>query len=170
MKDKISLDSPIRTLIVKVLSLVGSSSYILGRTKKEDLLFKDLLQIGCDFYELLEVYANSNAFTQNNISSILDSVKTFETITKLSNKELRRMIPHWTASKQHTASIEDVCCEVKEHIRDKSCGAFIYNSNIGRKGKKTYNDVYVLLISEQITFLFDINRRKSYKIFISDGS
>lgn len=170
MTDKLSLNSPIRTLIIKVLTLTGNSAYLLGRTKKEDLLFKDLLRLGCDFYELLEVYAACDAFTLNNITCILNSVETFESMSELSDKDLRKMIPHWTASKHHTASIEEACREVKKHIEEKNCGAFVYNSNIGSKNKKAYNDVYVLLISEQSTFFFDINRRKSYKILISERS
>ena len=170
MTDKLSLNAPIRSLLIKILSLTGNSAYILGRTKKEDLFFKDLLQLGCDFFELLEVYSNINAFTENNITCILNNVQTFEITTNLSDKELRKMIPHWTASKHHTSSIEDVCREVKKHICEKSSGAFIYNSNISSKSRKAYNDIYVLLISEQSSFFFDINRRKSYKILISDGS
>ena len=170
MTDKLSLNSPIRTLIIKVLTLTGSSAYLLGRTTKEDLLFKDLLRLGCDFYELLEVYATCNAFTLNSINCILNSIEIFEIISGLSDKDLRKMIPHWTASKHHTASIEEVCREVKEHIEEKNCGAFIYNSNMNTKSKKGYNDIYLLLISDQSIFFFDINRRKSYKILISDGS
>lgn len=170
MTDKLSLNSPIRTLLIKVLNLNGRSAYILGRTKKEDLLFKDLLSVGCDFYELMEIFANCNAFSTNAVTCILENVPGFESISTLSDKELRKMIPHWTASKHHTASIEDVCSEVKEHIEGKSYGAFVYNSNMNTKSKKSYNDIYVLLISEQNIFFFDINRRKSYKILISDGS
>ena len=146
------------------------SAYVLGRTKKEDPFFKDLLSLGCDFFELLEIYANCNEFTTNNIDCILNNVQVFENITNLSDKELRKMIPHWTASKHHTASIEDVCREVKELIEGNSCGAFVYNSNMNTKSKKRYNDIYLLLISEQNIFFFDINRRKSYKILISDRS
>lgn len=170
MTDKLSLNSPIKTLIIKVLTLSGNSAYVLGRTKKEDLFFKDLLSLGCDFFELLEIYANCNQFTTNNIDCILNNVQVFENITNLSDKELRKMIPHWTASKHHTASIEDVCREVKELIEGNSCGAFVYNSNMNTKSKKRYNDIYLLLISMQNIFFFDINRRKSYKILISDGS
>ena len=36
--------------------------------------------------------------------------------------------------------------------------------NLNSKNKKTYNDIYVLLISKQNTFFFDINRKKAYKI------
>ena len=51
--DKIELATPLRTIIVKVLSHNPKMLTVFGRTKEKDLFFKDLLTIGCDFYELL---------------------------------------------------------------------------------------------------------------------
>ena len=77
------------------------------------------------------------------------------------------MIPHWSSSKYHTATIKDICQELKKHIESDSNGTFVYNSN-NSKNKKVYNDTYILLISDSNKFFFDINRKKSYKI-INDG-
>ena len=65
--EKIELRTPFRTVIVKVLSFEPQALPVLGRTEKEDIFFKDLLKIGCDFYELLELFANCDAITKKNI-------------------------------------------------------------------------------------------------------
>lgn len=163
MEDYLSLNSPIKMLLVKIFK---SSLCILGRTEKKDELFKDFLLLGCDFFELLEIYSKCDGFTECNIECIANNVENPETITGLSDKELRKVIPHWSASKHHTASIEEVCLDVKEKITQKKRGAFVYNSNLNSKSKKVYNDIYVLLISKQNTFFFDINRKKAYKILL----
>ena len=161
MEDYLSLNCPIKMLLVKIYK---SSLCILGRTEKKDELFKDFLLLGCDFFEILEIYSECDGFTEYNIECISNNVENSEAITSLSDKELRKIIPHWSASKHHTASIEEVCHDVRKNITQKNCGAFSYNSNLNSKNKNTYNDIYILLISKQNTFFFDINRKKAYKI------
>ncbi len=164
MNSQLNLNTPIRTLIVKILSYDPEITTIFGRNKETDLFFQDLLTIGCDFYELLELFVNCDAVTKNSIACIVDNVPETQTIKDFSETEFRRMIPHWTASKHHTASIDDVCRELKEHIKENSSGTFVYNSNLNVKSKKTYNDTYVLIISDSEKFFFDINRRKAFRI------
>ena len=53
--DKIELGTPFRTVIIKILSCNPKMLSVFGRTKEKDLFFKDLLTIGCDFYEVLEI-------------------------------------------------------------------------------------------------------------------
>lgn len=170
MNSKLNLNAPIRTLFVEILSHDYEASGIFGRTKEEDPFFKDLLTIGFDFYELLDFFANRDALTKSLVSCITDNVQDCQTITDITEKGLRKMIPHWTASKHHTATIENVCSEIKEHIEEKHFGAFVYNSNMNTKNKKAYNDTYILMISEKGMFFFDTNRRKSYKILTPDRS
>ena len=157
--DKIELGTPFRTVIIKILSCNPKMLSVFGRTKEKDLFFKDLLTIGCDFYELLELFANCEAINNESINCIVENVPNVE--------EIRRMIPHWSSSKYHTATIKDICQELKMHIESDSNGTFVYNSN-NSKNKKVYNDTYILLISDSNKFFFDINRKKSYKI-INDG-
>lgn len=162
--DKIDLGTPIRTIIVKVLSHNPKMLSVFGRTKEKDLLFKDLLTIGCDFYELLELYVNCEAISEKNINCILENIPTAKNITDHSEKGIRKMIPHWSSSKYHTAAIEAVCNEIKHHIETDSEGTFVYNSNANAPNRKAYNDTYILLIADSQKLFFDINRKKAYKI------
>jgi len=162
--EKMELSAPVRTIIVKVLSYDPEILSVFGRTKEKDLFFKDLLTVGCDFYEILELFANCEAINRKNVTCIVENIPATKVITDYSEKGIRRMIPHWSPSKYHTATIEDVCNDLKQHIENDSEGTFIYNSNANLKNKKTYNDTYILLIAASNKFFFDINRKKSYKI------
>lgn len=162
--DRIDLGTPFRTIIVKVLSHNPKMLSVFGRTKEKDLFFKDLLTIGCDFYELLELFANCEAISKNNITCIVENIPTTKKITDYSEKGIRKMIPHWSSSKYHTATIEDVCNDIKHHIECDLEGAFIYYSNDNTQSKRYYNDTYILLIIDSQKFFFDINRKKTYKI------
>lgn len=166
--EKIELDAPFRTIIIKVLSFETKNSQIFGRTGKEDVFFKYLLTIGCDFYELLELFANCDAVNGKNIKCIIENVPSAKTITDCSEKGLRQMIPHWSSSKYHTATINEICNELEKHIESNTEGAFVYNSNANTINTRAYNDVYVLLIYNARNFFFDINRKKAYEI-ISNG-
>lgn len=161
---KIELRTPFRTVIVKVLSFEPQALPVLGRTEKEDIFFKDLLKIGCDFYELLELFANCDAITKKNINCIMENMPLSKKITDCSEKGLRQMIPHWSSSRYHSATIKEICNELKTHIENNTEGLFVYNSNANIQSKKAYNDVYILLIMESKKFFFDINRKKTYEI------
>ena len=168
--DKIELATPLRTIIVKVLSPNPKMLTVFGRTKEKDLFFKDLLTIGCDFYELLELFANCEAICEKNINCIVENTPTAKKVTDYSEKGIRRMISHWTSSKYHTATIEDVCKEIKQYIENDSDGAFVYNSNANTPNRKAYNDMYILIIADFEKFFFDINRKKTYRIIDEKGA
>lgn len=167
--DRINLGTPFRTIIVKVLSHNPKMLSVFGRTKEKDLFFKDLLTIGCDFYELLELFANCEAISERNISCIIDNIPNAKTIMNYSEKGIRRMIPHWSSSKYHTATIEDVCNDIKHHIESDLEGVFVYNSNANSQSKRNYNDTYILIVANTSKFFFDINRKKAYKIINDSG-
>ena len=164
MDSNLDLNVPIRTVIVKILSYDPEITTIFGRSKDNDLFFQDLLTIGCDFYELLDLFIGCDAVTKNSVACIVDNVPNAEIIKDFSEKELRRMIPHWTSSPYHTASIDDVCRELKEHIEKNSSGTYVYNSNLNNRNKKAYNDTYVLILAGSDKFFFDINRKKAFRI------
>lgn len=164
MDTKLSIDIPFRTVIVKILDDTPENSGVFGRTKEKDYFFRDLLTVGFDFYELLELFINCEAVTKHSVACIIDNVPDAEVIKELSEKELRRMIPHWSSSRYHTASIGDVCRELKERIESGISGTFVYNSNSGGNARRAYNDTYVLILTDSGRFFFDINRKKAFRI------
>lgn len=149
---EIKLITPFRTVITEILSYDLKTFSVFGRTKKEDHFFEDLLKIGCDFYEILELFANCNAIDAGNIAYILKNVPTAKTVTGCSRNQLRQMIPHWYNFKQNRLTINDLCEELKSHIENHSDGIYVYNSNANIKKQKSYNDVYALLIAKSDCF------------------
>lgn len=161
----LSLNAPVRTFVIKVLSYDPEVSTLFGRSKESDCFFQDLLTIGCDFYELLNLFINCDAVTKHSIAGIIDNIPSTERIVNFSEKELRKMIPHWTGSKYHTAPIDAILNEIKTHIEQSESGSFVYNSNLNTK-KNAYNDLYLLIITDAEKLFFDINRKKAFRLGI----
>lgn len=168
MDGKLNLDAPIRSIIVRILSCDCEEACLFGRSSQSDHFFGDLLSVGCDFYDTLELFANCNAVNEKNVDCILDRIPDYKTEEGFSDNAFRKMIPHWTASRYRSASIKDICRELKEHTENGSDGVFVYNSNLNTKDKKVYNDTYILIIRNSKAFFFDINRKKTYKIGPTD--
>ncbi len=168
--EKIELVTPFHTIIVKVLSFEPKNTPVLGRNAREDVFFGDLLKLGCDFYELLELFSNCEAINGENINNILENIPSRRIKTQCTDKGLRQMIPHWSSSKYHSATINEICSELKKHIESNSQGVFLYNSNTKTQNKRLYNDVYILLINKSQKYFFDINRKKMYEIIDSGVS
>ncbi len=163
MIKKLCLDSTIRAFIVNVLATDTKEQPLFGRTSETDNFFKDLLSVGCDFYDLLELFINCDAITKHATACIVENVPSPVNINDFSNQTIRKMVPHWTSSPHRDTSVADVCNELREVIRLEKSGTFVYN-NKGTKQRRTYNDLYLLIISDNDKYFFDINRRKAFRI------
>lgn len=168
MQNKIELHVPVKSIILKVLAREPDDPPIFGRFEDRDDFFRDLVTLGFDFYELLELYLNANALTEASVLSVVQNLPASDEINRLSKSQIRRMIPHWTSSPYHTATIDAVCEEISSHIKNRDNGVFVYNSNLNEKRPSAHNDVYILIIKELEKVLVDIRRRKTFKIFFNE--
>lgn len=164
MNGKLNLDAPAKSLIVKILSGDCKSEHRFGRSEEDDNFFCDLMYIGCDFYDILAVFASCDAIDPKNLKCITKNIPSFLPVDIHSDKQIRKMIPHWTSSRYHTSSIETICDELKQHVQNKDEGVYIYNSNLNTKDKRAYNDMYILISRESDSFFFDINRKKAFRL------
>ena len=164
MNSNLNLDAPIRSMIVKILSDDCKMGHRFGRSEENDTLFCDLMYIGCDFYDTLAIFASCDAISQQNFKCIANNIPSLLSVDVSSDKEIRKMIPHWTSSRYHTASIEDICDRLKQHIQNRDDGVFIYNSNLNTKDKRAYNDMYILIGRNPESYFFDINRKKAFRL------
>lgn len=171
MQHKIDLHVPMRNIILKILAREPDDPPIFGHFEDRDDFFRDLVTLGFDFYELLELYLNANALTEATVSSVVQNLPPSDKISRLSRSQIRRMVPHWTSSPYHTATINIVCEEISNHITNRDNGVFVYNSNLNEKRPSAHNDIYILIITELEKVLVDIRRRKTFKIsFNEEGS
>lgn len=65
---------------------------------------------------------------------------------------------------EYAASISEVCSDLKELVKNNVSGTFVYISNLNLTNKKAHNDTYILIISENAKYFFDINRRKTFRL------
>lgn len=157
----INLFTPIQDVIRYLLECDRSEIQLFNNNENLTSLFLDLVKIGCDFFELLRIFCLSN----NNFS-LLDGGKICESlhcprqICVPHEKNLRKMIPHWTASKYHSAPVEVVIQEILAHIMRKDLGNYVYHSNRNPKNMKAANDIYVLFVMKSGSIFIDLNRRK----------
>ncbi|MGN1442720.1 MAG: hypothetical protein ACI4XE_02620 [Acutalibacteraceae bacterium] len=164
MNGKLNLDAPIKNMIVRILSGNCRSEHRFGRTEEHDTFFCDLMYIGCDFYDTLAVFASCDAIDKESFQCITENIPSFLSVDVHSDKDIRKMIPHWTSSRYRTASVEELCSQLKQHVTNRDDGVFIYNSNLNTKDKRAYNDMYILISRKDESFFFDINRKKSFKL------
>lgn len=164
MNGKLNLDAPIKSMIVRILSDDCKTNHRFGRSEENDSLFCDLMYIGCDFYDTLAIFASCDAISQQNFMCITNNIPSVLSVDVSSDKEIRKMIPHWTSSRYRTASIEDICIQLKQHVKNRDNGVFIYNSNLNTKDRRAYNDMYILISRNTESYFFDINRKKAFRL------
>lgn len=154
--DRISLDMPLRSFI-KLLLLKQSQEDERNHWKMASL-FKGLLSVGCDYYELLNLYLDF-PLTESDGDMLAKHAPIPAHIFPISQRKIRLALPHWTPSRYHTASITDVVEEIQMHLLSGQPLIRVYNSNLNPKNDRAYNDRYVLLITAHISLIIDINRR-----------
>lgn len=131
-------------------------------------LFRLLLSCDCDFYEILYFLSRIKEYTEDDLKTILSVVPPSQPILALSLNAIHAMIPRWTATKYHTAPIQEVLEDIREKILSHHFGVHVYHSNLNPRNLKSPDDPYMLLVSEDQSFFLDINRRRSFKYTYPD--
>jgi hypothetical protein len=162
----IKLHSTIENLLSVILRSPVAELELLSSKENLTLLFKDLLQLGCDFYELLRVFVNTENVDEQLCEVILKNEVPTDYIYQVSFSKINALIPHWTGSKYHTASKKEVVCDIISKTQLAQPGCFVYNSNMNSRSSRTYNDLYILIVSRQKSYFIDVNRRKIHGLFL----
>lgn len=126
-------------------------------------LFKLLLSCDCDLYEILYLFSRIKEYTKDDLEVLLPVMPPSKPIHSLSTNSIHSMIPRWTATKYHTAPIQEVLEDIMEKILSHRVGVYVYHSNLNPRNPKSPDDPYMLLISEEESIFLDINRRRSFK-------
>lgn len=126
-------------------------------------LFNLFCESGVDYYELIALYSTLSSYTENELQALLKYAPSPLTFLSPSSGDIRRAIPRWTASRYHSGTIESIIKEIQTKLLLGCPGIFCYNSNLNPKSRRSLNDLYVLIISENEKRWFDINRKCTYK-------
>lgn len=154
--DQLSLDTPLR-LFIRKLWHKSCQEGEDGQRKKESV-FKSLLSVGCDYYELLNLYSEF-PLAESDGKMLVDHAPTPAHIYSISPNNIRLALPHWTPSKYHTAPILEVVNEIEKKLVTGIPLIKVYNSNLNPRNRRAYNDRYILLITDCKSLVIDINRR-----------
>ena len=131
-------------------------------------LFQLFLSCDCDLYEILYLFSRIKEYTEDDLKALLSVMPPSQPIPALSLNTIHSMIPRWTATKYHTAPIQEVLEDIREKILTRHIGVYAYHSNLNPRNPKSPDDPYMLLVSEEQSFFLDINRRRSYKYTYAD--
>ena len=154
--EQLSLDTPLRLFIRKLWNK-SCQEGAEGQQKKE-LLFQNLLSMGCDYYELLNLYSDL-PLIESDGKMLADDAPTSAHVYSISPSNIRLALPHWTPSKYHTAPIGEVVDEIEKNLVAGIPLIKVYNSNLNPRNRRAYNDRYILLITAYKSLIIDINRR-----------
>ena len=126
-------------------------------------LFHLFCESGVDYYELIALYSTLSHYTENELQALLKYAPSPLAYLSPSSGDIRRAIPRWTASRYHSGTIESIIKEIQTKLLLGCPGIFCYNSNLNPKSRRSLNDLYVLIISENEKRWFDTNRKCTYK-------
>ena len=154
--EHLSLDTPLR-LFIRKLWHKSCQEGEEGQRKKESV-FQSLLSVGCDYYELINLYSDF-PMAEPDGNMLADQAPTPTRIYSVSPSNIRLALPHWTPSKYHTAPILEVVNEIENNLVAGIPLIKVYNSNLNPRNRRAYNDRYVLLITAYKSLIIDINRR-----------
>lgn len=112
-------------------------------------LLQLLLSCDCDLYEILYLFSRIKEYTEDDLETLLSVVPSSQPIRTLSLNTIHAMIPRWTATKYHTASIQEVLEDIRAKILSRHIGVYVYHSNLNPRNPKSPDDPYMLLVSEE---------------------
>lgn len=125
-------------------------------------IFELLLQSGCDYFELMSVFSQSASYSAEDLGTFIRHAPYAQQLPDLRLPTIHSMMPRWTATKYHTAPIQDVLVDIQRKILKQMPCISVYNSNLNPRNQKSPNDPYMLLVTKEKCVFLDINRRRAF--------
>lgn len=160
-----TMKSNLTEFVTKCIALRNDHVLPIGTSD----LFQLLLSCDCDLYEILYLFSRIKEYTEDDLETLLSVVPPSQPIHTLSLSTIHAMIPRWTATKYHTAPIQEVLEDIRAKILSHHIGVHVYHSNLNPRNPKSPDDPYMLLVSEKQCIFLDINRRRSFKYTYTDS-
>ncbi|NBK79533.1 hypothetical protein D5272_13295 [bacterium D16-76] len=159
---KSTIEELVKSLSERQESLFSENHSLLMDT------FQILCKSGVDYYDILALYSTLSHYTENDLQTFIAYAPRPSANLSFTKGDIRRAIPRWTASRYHSATIDNVLSEVQGKLLSGVPGMFCYNSNLNPKNRRSLNDLYVLIITDSVNYWFDINRKCTYKFMLGD--
>ena len=127
-------------------------------------LFISLLRVGCDYYDLIALYAE-HEISESELNILNAQAPLPETTLPITPSNIKRSIFRWTASKYHTDYISSVVEDIYRKLLLGKSGMTVYNSNHNPRSKTAVNERYILLITQYQNLFLDINRKMAVQFY-----
>ena len=164
MVNELKLHNTIENFLVTILSLSEDTLSFFSSIESQNNLFKELWDFGCDFYELVRIYANAGKLTLSLGKIIVEKIVSDKDIQSISINKLNSLIPRWTGTKYHSGNKKEVLQDIHNKASLSQVGVYRYNSNRNLHNPRAYNDIYILIVTERNNIFIDVNRRKIHEI------
>lgn len=166
MEPCLQLNIPVESMVRKLVLSCNQSHQPILREQAFSL-FQLLCEMGFDFYQILQLYAKLEQFSQKEVGIILRLSPPPRATLHPTVSDIRRAMPRWTPTKYHTGPIDEVVTQIQITIAEKEQGVHAYNSNLNPKNRRSLNDLYLMIIEGDAIWWYDINRRSTYQ-FITE--
>ena len=164
MSIELKLHNTIENFLENILNNPHNTLSLFNTVESYNLLFQDLLSLGCDFFDLIRIYANADKVNLELAELVASKVLPSGCVENVSLNKLNSLIPHWTGTKYHSGNKQKVLQDITDKVQSFQTGVHIYNSNLNTRNPRAYNDVYILIVSNQKNIFIDVNRRKTHEI------
>ena len=166
MEPSLHLQIPVESMVRRLILSCNQSSQPILREQAFSL-FRLLCEMGFDFYQILQLYAKLEQFSEKEIGVILQLSPAPRATLHPTVSDIRRAMPRWTPTKYHTGPIDEVVKQIQITMAEKAQGVHAYNSNLNPKNRRSLNDLYLMIIDGDAVWWYDINRRSTYQ-FITE--
>ena len=131
-------------------------------------LFVVLVNLGCDYYELISLY--SDFYDSSDMVDLFIALAPIPFMQMpVSPIAIRSSIVRWTASKYHSAPISEVVEGIHNIMLGNVTTIVNYDSNRNLRNKRVVNDRYILLTNNERRLLLDINRKRTISFIREDN-
>lgn len=164
MANELKLHNTIENFLVTILALPEDTLSFFSSTENQNHLFLDLWDLGYDFYDLIRIYANAEKVNPALGEIVAAKILSDNDIQSITLNKLNSLIPRWTGTKYHSGSKKEVLQDIQNNVLIPQVGVYLYNSNRNTHNPRAYNDIYILIVSNEKSIFIDVNRRKTHAI------
>lgn len=164
MANELKLHNTIENFLVTILALSEDTLSFFCSTENQNRLFLDLWNLGCDFYDLIRIYANAEKVNPALGEIVAEKILSDNDIQSISLNKLNSLIPRWTGTKYHSGNKKEVLQDIQNNVLIPQVGVYLYNSNRNTHNPRAYNDIYILIVTNEKNIFIDVNRRKTHEI------
>lgn len=164
MTNELKLHNTIENFLVTILALSEDRLSFFSSTENQNRLFLDLWNLGCDFYDLIRIYANAEKVNLALGEIVAAKILSDNDIQSITLNKLNSLIPRWTGTKYHSGNKKEVLQDIQNNVLTPQVGVYLYYSNRNTHNPRAYNDIYILIVTNEKNIFIDVNRRKTHEI------